>query len=217
MVAPIGQQESYDTSKFDHEFSGISVWLEPDHTEELSKRMDFLRRRCGGDESGVSQFLPHVTLLYNLQNKGQQDDPKALLTKCWENFRSNKGNQTTSFSMIASDWYYFRYPKSADDGKGFGCSISFLGIQRSRWLEDLHQACLNFLGQGERDVFIPHLSMVYAPEEKEDFLIRSTKMESERGTLLNEPMPIKYLSLWSTQGHISEWYPILRIPINKAG
>jgi hypothetical protein len=58
--------------------------------------------------------------------------------------------------------------------------------------------------------------MVYAPEDTEPFLVKYTGEERELGTFLKEPMPLKYLSLWSTQGHISEWYPILRIPITKA-
>jgi 2'-5' RNA ligase len=211
-------QPSYDMSNFDHEFSGMSVWLEPEPNAAMDRKMGFLQQCCGGDECGVSSFDPHVTLLYNIHNSRFQDgDPQATLRKCWELFQSKQENHLLHDATIsASDWYYLHYPKSADDGKGFGCSISLLLMEKSRWLEDLQQACVNAFGQGERKGFIPHLSMVYAPEDAEPFLVKYTGEERKIKTFLKEPMPLKYLSLWSTQGRISEWYPILKIPMTKA-
>eukprot|EP00980_Cylindrotheca_fusiformis_P010597 scaffold2357_cov108-Cylindrotheca_fusiformis.AAC.4 len=223
---------SYETSKFDHVFSGISVWLELETTSSkttttMSATMKYLQDQCGGEKMGVSSFVPHVTLLYNLETC--PDDPNALLTECWKQFivSSNEEGTTTttssSPSLKALNWKCFRYPKIADDGKGFGCSIPYLEIETSPWLNRLYQTCQVYFGQGERKGgFFPHLSMAYAPEDKHDFLMDYVNHQQQQHqhqqtarTLLTKPLPIKYLSVWSTQGRINEWYPMARIPIDK--
>ena len=99
--------DSYDRSKFDHVFSGLSIWLEPEISPELQEEMSYLEQQCGGKECGVMPFVPHITLLYNiniskttrtsspsispLANKGNGRKssmmaPEQILEQCWDEF-----------------------------------------------------------------------------------------------------------------------------------
>lgn len=265
--------DDYDKTKFDHKFSGWSVWIEPELSDEFYEMMKKLQKECGGKHVGVHSFVPHVTILYNIQPRDDGDgdvDPEKYLKNCWEQYQetnqqSCKNNQiqigrdsssdtrpeggttptidgqdmprmnpqhnknknedknsdnnssdinnNSEYNISMYDWYYHHYPKSADNGKGFGCSIALLLVRPSDWLESLYDTCQGMLGVGERKNFIPHLSLVYAPEIKETYLQGFIKDQQRKETLLHQPMRIKYLSLWSTQGPIDEWYCITRIPI----
>ncbi|CAJ1932227.1 unnamed protein product [Cylindrotheca closterium] len=229
-------RDFYDKSKFDHLFSGLSIWLEFEENGDLDDQMKDLQLSCGSKECGVHSFLPHVTILYNVIDKKAADgtshqvsNAEATLKECWKTFAAteeSKGDgpqeehgivtskeKISSHKVSASDWMYFHYPKSADSGKGFGCSISLLLIEKSSWLDRLHQVCTNAFGQGDRDKFVPHLSLVYAPEDREKLLVEYTQKQRKKGLFLNEPMAVKYLSLWSTEGRICDWRPILKIPV----
>jgi len=224
-------RDSYDKSKFDHLFSGLSIWLEFEAYDDLEDQMKHLQKSCGGEECGVYPFVSHVTILYNIDKKGDEDekdvDVEGTLKACWKSFKDKdnaaedtkfeKGKKTkeeeSPHTISASDWMYFRYPKSADNGKGFGCSISLLLIEKAPWLEKLHKVCADAFGHGERDKFIPHLSLVYAPEDREQMLVEYTEKQRNKRLFVKEPIPVKYLSLWSTEGRICDWRPILKIPI----
>ena len=76
------------SNKFNHVFSGWSVWLEPSpdapETKSIVGEMKTIANKCGGEENGVSKFLPHCTLLYNFDPKrlhvpGLQDDEDSGL------------------------------------------------------------------------------------------------------------------------------------------
>mmetsp|Transcript_36507 Transcript_36507/g.88480 ORF Transcript_36507/g.88480 Transcript_36507/m.88480 type:complete len:260 (-) Transcript_36507:3069-3848(-) len=221
----------YDKSKFDHVFSGLSIWLEFEANEDVKDQMKKLKQSCGGEECGVYSFFPHVTILYNLEKKKADASPiidaETTLKECWKQFAAKDDKvdnneeedgttakeETSSNKLSASDWMYFHYPKSADNGKGFGCSISLLLIEKSPWLEKLHKVCAEAFGHGERDKFIPHLSLVYAPEDREELLVEYTERQRKKGLFLNEPLVVRYLSLWSTEGRICDWRPILKMPV----
>ena len=210
--------EEDDKSKFDHKFSGWSVWLEPEITESLSAEMSYLRQACGGKECGVVPYTPHITLLYNirpfeLQLQQQQNattrtdgeeatpstttsrpsDPKEMLQQCWDEFtqwRLKSDNvsmppltNTADTSVVEVDesaaaitvkfryWYFQHSLKSDDNGKGFGCCIAHLIIdEKERWLEQLRHICRDAFGPDEWTTYIPHVSLVYAPESCEEFI-----------------------------------------------
>jgi 2'-5' RNA ligase len=250
-----GEKDYYDKSKFDHFFSGWSVWIEPEATPELEETMEYLSTACGGEACGVAPTVPHITLLYNLKELYLEDEnPQDLLARCWKQFQANhqhthttnlptnpqkesappaeediemsRSSSTTSVddkprattigaerSITPYDWYYHHYPKSADDGKGFGCSIALLLIEPSRWLQDLQEACQEILGPDERAKFTPHLSLVYAPEAREAFLTRYIQEQQQDNAFVGQAFRAKYMSLWSTQGRIHEWYKIAQIPL----
>ncbi|KAL3942071.1 MAG: hypothetical protein SGBAC_003667 [Bacillariaceae sp.] len=211
---------AYDKSKFDHVFSGLSIWLEFEVNEDLKDQMKLLENSCGGEECGVHPFIPHVTILYNIDKQNKADSSEitaeATLKECWKKFADSKvankeeDDVTTAKAEIpmnkisASDWMYFRYPKFADNGKGFGCSICLLLIEKSPWLEELHKICTEAFGLGDRDQFHPHMSLVYAPEDREQLLVEYTEKQRKKGVFLQKPITVKYLSLWSTQGRILE-------------
>jgi hypothetical protein len=328
MTKPL-TNNNYDETMLDHVFSGWSVWLEPESTEPLAAEMSFLQNACGATDHGVFPFVPHVTLLYNmdpstalssLQDKGVVSLPSSsssssssalvggtetsrqyeqLLQQCWDQLlhrqmqqqqpqqqqqqqqgtedRDTNGQQNISFTTTNDDesntrtvdsltlqpigYYYLHYPKSADGGKGFGCSIAYLLFQSTPWLHELRSICRTVLGPDERAGLTPHMSLVYSPEAYGTFLRHhvATKQRQEQqqqqqqqqeesnssiprrlGAMLNQivgtnnnnrtknssftsreencvwwlqPHRVAYLSLWSTEGRIQDWYPIAKIPI----
>lgn len=58
------------STTFTHLFQGWSVWLEPCETgsDALVQEIQFLSEECGGADCGMHPFLPHCTLLYNIQH-----------------------------------------------------------------------------------------------------------------------------------------------------
>jgi hypothetical protein len=324
----------------DHVFSGWSVWLEPERTESLDAELSYLQNSCGGPDHGVFPFVPHVTLLYNMDpstisslssssSSSSQEglsptstetshQYEQLLQQCWDQLlhwqkeqqqqqqqqqgqcNAANGPSDDSFTPTKKDYeddtrritttiddslillqptgyHYLHYPKWADGGKGFGCSIAYLLFQQQQhqassttttsWLDQLHSICRTVLGPAERTGFIPHMSLVYAPEaygtllqqhvankqelerqqqqeqepQKEESSIpsflgarmqkivgtknnnhctqnpySSTSSREENGVWWLQPQRVAYLSLWSTEGRIQDWYPIAKIPIGSS-
>eukprot|EP00544_Gedaniella_sp_CCMP2646_P011049 CAMPEP_0202485298 /NCGR_PEP_ID=MMETSP1361-20130828/4169_1 /ASSEMBLY_ACC=CAM_ASM_000849 /TAXON_ID=210615 /ORGANISM="Staurosira complex sp., Strain CCMP2646" /LENGTH=199 /DNA_ID=CAMNT_0049114165 /DNA_START=82 /DNA_END=678 /DNA_ORIENTATION=- len=183
--------ESQD--KFDHSFEGWSVWIEPDEEEsaDIAKEIESLSLKCGGAESGVFPFLPHCTLLYNISDMSEKINDSSeklmeiLLYKCVDKFRESTGKSQDDVTresstlhqpsmqlvllllLIPTSFYYFAYPKHADNGKGFGCVISLILLENTIALQQLHAAVTATFPQDERQSnFVPHMSLVYAPETK---------------------------------------------------
>ena len=280
--------DDYDKSMFDHCFEGWSIWIEPEENDIINNTMKELSGSCGGESKGVFPFIPHLTLLYNLPptiianstaDDGaakQEEEGLRLLHLCWDEFVLKEPKHSCRpCCIVPSQWYYFHYPKSADNGRGFGCSIAMVLIRQEKWLMGLQQICQKVLGPDERlSNFIPHLSFVYAPEIRSQYLENyvaikqsqqvllltsntddtscddkeekekesaSVKMPEERtdhqhadtpittnteegngtsksrihndGNHAGVGLPVKYLSLWSTQGCIQDWYRIAKIQI----
>jgi len=285
--------------KFSHAFSGISVWLEPDEaqTSSLKKEMEYLMHRCGGHDAGMYRFAPHCTLLYNTsfplknrqkveQNDGdafdshrkimQQQEGEELLSNCLAEYytRASKGSETPpNIQLIPTSHYYFPYPKTADNGKGFGCAISLLILETTPALQLLHEVVKTMFPPDKRHQtatdassrhgdastvqehdsdggdqnsqveasFRPHMALIYAPENHESvtngwlekhtkqmdsekrYLTWTTSYSSEMGDIIGNGIKAngigesskaswdaKYLSIWSTEGTIDEWYPIAK-------
>ena len=223
---------------FLHSFEGWSVWIEPCEEEsfDIVKEMEYLATKCGGAVCGVHPFVPHCTLLYNLTplsidaEATKEETCRDLLHKCIDTFRqewnadesiqndeddANTVN-TQEMQLIPTDFYYFPYPKHADDGKGFGCVISLLLLEQTSILSRLHQAVTKTFPPDERQAnFVPHLSLVYAPENKAKWLqyyTNDTLAKSRRDLL--QPLTARYLSLWSTQGQVNNWYRIARVKLS---
>jgi len=59
--------------------------------------------------------------------------------------------------------------------------------------------------------FIPHMALVYAPENYQTWLeLETKKMNASKRHLLN-PMKARCMSVWSTEGQIKDWRIIARI------
>jgi 2'-5' RNA ligase len=270
------------SKKFSHRFSGLSIWLEPDpeQSSQLIEEMEFLRCKCGGIDAGLHRFVPHCTLLYNtsLDNYSGDEDTKttwqqqgeSMLRSCIHEFhrlastinKTSSSSSNTVIQLIPTSQYYFPYPKTADNGKGFGCCISLLILETTPHLQLLHDIvrdrfppderhrkdCSGETNQEEEDGnesrFRPHMALVYAPQDHENvtsgWLERyTTQNEAEKRYMkwinVKKEDPevdddcnnnqsrvscsgwdAKYISLWSTEGTLDEWYPIVKLDLGKA-
>ena len=261
-------QPSTKSATLDHKFSGWSLWLEPcsHETSEIRNEMKKLTQLCGGIKSSPP-FELHCTLLYNFDPPHHLTDQtekeeygNQLLTKCWNlyNERSNGGDDCASNRILLNptSYYYFPYPKEADGGKGFGCVISLMILEKTQELSCLHQAALQTFPPDERHCnkneqsnvvstrqeevatnddncaernkkkvvnvevdqteagkFIPHMALVYAPEIYGEALKSKTEELTKEKSQSLRPYMGKYLSLWSTEGEIKDWYVIARLTL----
>jgi hypothetical protein len=137
-----------------------------------------------------------------------------------------------------SDFYFFHYPKEADDGRGFGCVISMLLLENNINLQDLQQVVSDIFPPDERhgnntntkDIppndnnrqcqkkpFIPHMALVYAPEIYHDYLKHFTdsQLKNTKAHWLRKPIQAKYLSLWCTKGTLKDWKLIARVDLEE--
>ena len=193
-------------------------------------------------------FAPHCTLLYNVSSSDIiQDNEKEmtrLLIRTRDEFRKQlKERARNGVPMVMEDglrsdrmidetfrdeehvictptsFYYFPYPKTADNGKGFGCLILMLLIQRSVELSLLHYLAVSIFPQDERHgeqkgEFQPHMALCYASEP-------NTWLEGEKEMMENDvdsrqlllPFRGRYISLWNTEGKLSEWKLVTKIEL----
>lgn len=124
------------------------------------------------------------------------------------------------FDLVPTSLYYFHYPKEADDGRGFGCVILLILLDNKTEgnLELLHHAVSSIFPPDERHgeasgKFTPHMSLIYAPETETWLEEKVDLIEKENKTFLLDKLPAKYLTLWRTEGEISEWYKIAQVEI----
>jgi hypothetical protein len=141
------------------------------------------------------------------------DDDEIMSGWVADEEMTENSNDATAFQVNPTSFYYFHYPKTADSGRGFGCSISMLLLEKSSWLVDLQQAVTAVFPPDERHAngadFIPHMALVYAPECFGEWLKDYTEqvLVTNKQQLLR-PFPVKYLSIWSTIGETKDWYRI---------
>jgi len=272
--------------------------------------MSQLASECGGPNRGVHEFVPHCTLLYNVDlrrtssslqcraatdngNRRRSDERdgenrertsadaeeeeaeigRNLLDRCMAEYNrmvlmsggtSSKGRKVDSqkhqsstttpqdghaikstrpIQMDATSYYYFPYPKAADDGRGFGCVISMLLVDTSPRLQSLHDAACAVFPPDERHAeaggtFAPHLALVYAPECCGDWLQKWTDdanaaasastaaaedgggssngriADDLRASLIGK-MRAGCISLWRTEGSIDQWYRVASLELPK--
>ena len=231
-MSSFAKTTSATLDKFDHLFEGWSVWIEPDEEESTSivQEIEYLSVKCGGAEKGVYPFAPHCTLLYNIppltdisdESVESKEKLEKLLIKCIDKFRQSTSNgqedtpdesvHNQRLQLVPTSFYYFAYPKHADNGKGFGCVISLLILKQTAALHKLHAAVMATFPPDERHSnFVPHVSFVYAPESRAEWLQQYTSDLKRDKQALLKPFCAKYLSLWSTKGQVNDWYRIARV------
>lgn len=170
---------------------------------------------------------------------------RRLLEKCRRIFKEDQQKIPCSgkLSMDPTAFYFFPYPKEADNGLGFGCVIPLLlldndatGTSVSESTSELRRlqriVCQTFppderhnrdaqSGPGE-DIpeyvpndgkFIPHLSLAYAPEVYEQELEKHVEELKIKRKDLLRRLEVKYLSIWNTQGTLANWKLVERIEI----
>ena len=224
---------------FDHQFSGFSLWLEPFSSRPLQDTMNELADKCGGKECGLTSFAPHVTLLYNIRledtassdgcRNGMKRDGAGdaattqaydLLRRCLREYERHV-DSSEPIPMNATRYYYFPYPKSEDDGRGFGCVISMLLIEKNRQLQAFHDAAKTVFPPDERHgeaggSFQPHMALVYAPEQCGKELERWTdnKDTTERDDQISL-MKAQTLSIWKTEGTLDKWFRVASLELGS--
>ena len=117
--------------------------------------------------------------------------------RCLLDDRNIAQNEPPVIKLIPTSPYYFPYPKMADNGKGFGCAISLLILETSPGLELLqnvvkksfppderhgggrgnvqntatseeeHDECCDRALEEDVELFRPHITLIYAPEQHE--------------------------------------------------
>ena len=203
----------------------------------------------------------------NKQIKKQQGE--SMLRQCLEQFhkqtttidictdddddddgQQHQTNNNEQLQLIPSSQYYFPYPKTADNGKGFGCCISLLILDTTPQLKLLHDIVRTMFPPDERHGdsnsddcdnnkkrkkedeeeprFRPHMALIYASEGHENvingWLEKYTVQNEEKKQYVKwipqkqkgqtlDGWNAKYLSLWSTEGTLDEWYPIVKLDL----
>mmetsp|Transcript_43818 Transcript_43818/g.93172 ORF Transcript_43818/g.93172 Transcript_43818/m.93172 type:complete len:312 (-) Transcript_43818:119-1054(-) len=228
----------------------------------------------------------------NARRRRRQREGEDLLRRCLREYRARlnrrRGERPLSepssdeirpdemprIKLAPTSHYYFRYPETADGGRGFGCCISLLILETNPELKALQEAAkVNFppderhggakderattserrradegAAREEEAKFRPHMALVYAPEghdnvtngwleertsrmerrkryarwisadesDADDDDAEEKKREEEDGPAgASEPAAwdARYLSVWSTEGTLDEWYPIAKIDL----
>mmetsp|Transcript_20756 Transcript_20756/g.30672 ORF Transcript_20756/g.30672 Transcript_20756/m.30672 type:complete len:284 (+) Transcript_20756:185-1036(+) len=175
---------------------------------------------------------------YDPLNLSKQKVAKALLKKCkhlWQqqsksSFNDDNSNGISALSLLKPEsFYFFPYPKEADNGKGFGCVIPLLLLETTSLLQSLHDIVCNVFPPDERHrkelekrdeipnegKFIPHMALCYAPEIYHDELEKYVNtLKSTRNDLLG-CLETGFLSVWSTDGGLADWTLIARIELEE--
>jgi hypothetical protein len=69
-------------------------------------------------------------------------------------------NEQHHMQFVPKSFYYFPYPKHADNGKGFGCIISLILLEKMLMLQLLHAAVTTVFPPDEQlDNFVLHLPL----------------------------------------------------------
>merc|ERR1719223_1412233 len=215
-------------------------------------------------------FELHCTLLYNFKppkechtKQEKECYGNQMLDECWtlyqermKSTRSDDDQEERNIVLNPTSYYYFPYPKEADNGQGFGCVISLLLLENTDELNGLHKAAMDTFPPDERHCnakeiltdgqdlsvkkshdnnavqdpeedateepetkdedgkFVPHMALIYAPEMYGETVQTYTEEELKvRKSHLLKPFKGHWLSLWSTEGQLEDWYLIARRPL----
>lgn len=193
------------------------------NTDAICNSMKILddEEKCGKINSIGSlgeELLKNCLVKYKMEIERQNQKQESSATTDVENEKKRE----IAFDLIPTSLFYFPYPKSADEGRGFGCVILLLLLENEPEgsLHLLHNAVTSIFPPDERHgdaggKFTPHMSLVYAPES-ETWLENELEFIKSNGskTFLLDSLPGKYLSLWRTQGKMSEWYKAAQVEIS---
>jgi len=131
--------------RMDYEFTGVSIWLELDAEDEPPIQAQIDRYQGLGNEP---LFPVHATVLYSMD--------EALLDGGDEEFMRNRLQMvvdslpTKLIFLTPKRLVYFLYPKTADNGNGFGCLMPFFLIKPSPPLVQLFEKCKDHFPPDER-------------------------------------------------------------------
>lgn len=206
--ADLNAMDPYKSSSF----IGHSLWLVPsgESKQQLQDLIDEV-----ASELGTRSFLPHVTLV------------AALMGPIEEILATTK---SLASQLDPYDFYWW----SDDDDTAihdhpigyrdafFQCV--FARLQKSETVMAANTLAKNAFPERLSDPpYMPHLSLVYGDLDelqKIDTVIPNIhqKVRQRQASTTTETLrvlPIDAIEVWSTQGDVSEWYLVERVPLRK--
>ncbi|CAM9622311.1 unnamed protein product [Choristocarpus tenellus] len=176
-------------------FIGYSLWLvggEPARSKFQTIISDL------SIKYNTPHFEPHVTLLAGVGEEGGEDE----IVEKTRGLASKLEPVLSRVECCSSKDLFFQ-------------SV-FAVLKKEDALMSAHTAARVAFGQDPEGVltYMPHLSLIYgdlAPSVREDII--QTVEENVKGTELC----LKFIEVWCTKGHVSEWYKAATIPLQVEG
>jgi 2'-5' RNA ligase len=168
---------------------GVSLWLVPEGPPRgrLAGLIEGLAARLG-----TKPFAPHVTLLPGLPG------PEADVLDRARVLAAELGPLTVELSGINGLDAHFR--------------CVFFRVADSRALREAHGRAARSFGREPDPSFDPHLSLVYGtlpPELK-------AAVQRELSDRVPEPLAVRNLHVWRTEGSVGEWREIGSLPLGRS-
>lgn len=131
--------------KFTFEFKGVSIWLELDESDSEKYQAVIDEFQTLASEPC---FDCHATVLYNMDAELLHNgDPDYLQRKLEEVVAKLPSKYIL---LTPKRLLYFPYPRTADDGQGFGCLMPFFQMSLSPTLVSLFETVKNNFPPDER-------------------------------------------------------------------
>lgn len=191
-------------------FIGHSLWMVP--TGDSLTQMQALVNEIG-NKVGTRSFLPHITLVAALM--GPIDEILA----------------TTKLLASQLEPYSFYWRRdnetSGDDEMPIGFKDAyfqcvFAQLQLSKDVMEANALARRCFPERSSDPpYMPHLSLVYGDLTEVDKTskvipyIQTKLQEASKGSDSLRVLPVNAIEVWSTQGDVSEWYLVQRIPLGQ--
>lgn len=193
-----------------YEFSGVSIWLDIEGSKEGG---DYYRAIIDcASKLGLTPIQGHVTAIYGITHLTEDEARMKFCSDVRTHFLGIGGWPDLQPIGVLSDM-------SIDGVNG--------GRMDMRWSEitlsssDEHEACLDTLhdifhdesssGKVHRRPWRPHASIAYDnPEDSSLGLLETLEVVSLYPSLTQNVKRVNGMSLWSTEGRMSEWRCIER-------
>lgn len=136
-----------------HKFSGVSIWLELEPTSKFTTSIASTIESIASSASEPT-FDPHATVLYNIDPHFLKNgDPQFLQKKLTEVVARLPTNEII---LTPKKVVFFPYPRSADNGNGFGALMPFVLMKLSQPLVHLFEICKKLFPPDERHSGLPN-------------------------------------------------------------
>eukprot|EP00977_Amphora_coffeiformis_P006978 scaffold1513_cov100-Amphora_coffeaeformis.AAC.27 len=179
-------------------FVGHSLWLVP--TPEASRVAYETILNETAAALGTLPFTPHVTLVAAIMT-----DVTDVVTRA----------QALSHALTSHD-YQFQFQAVSHKDAYFQCV--FATYVRTPAVLQANALARRYFPEKQSDPpYLPHLSLIYgnniSAEEKETHWIPTLTQRIVDGASDTTTFSVDAIEVWSTQGHVQEWYLVERIPL----
>lgn len=190
------------------EFKGLTLWLEFEEFDgDLSKTNEFLSRKYGTEEIP----LVHATAIYGMEHLSEEEAVRRL----------------AQVPQVLTDgkWPLMERPVgikqdiSQEGLPGQVCSIAWAELTlktNEKHEEALGEVCKLF-DVDRKGPWTPHISLAYDnPEDSVLELATVVGYALQMPSLLQNHRQVKAISLWSTEGKMSQWRCLSRVNLLEA-